>query len=258
VFYSLSKILDILLSPLTWAILLCLFVTRRSKRPWRGPRKWPALAAALVLYVFSIEPVANALAASLETPDRATARTGVTYDAVVLLGGVVDDRATSTHRQPAYNDNVERLLVTYDLLRSGRARLAVISGGAVDDSRADVVEARVLARQLTDWGIPEERVVIEDKARNTRENAVEVASIARARGWTRMVVVTSAMHMPRALDCFRAVNLEVDALPVDYRSHDTRRFASSWLPRATSLAESAGAIRELAGRVIYRVRGYGR
>jgi uncharacterized SAM-binding protein YcdF (DUF218 family) len=259
VFYFFSKILDVLLSPLAWAILLCLYAARRRRHArGRRARRWPALTAALVLYVFSIEPVANALTASLETPDTNTARDGVTYDAVALLGGVVDDRATFTHRQPSYNENIERLLVTFDLLRTGRAKVAVVSGGPVDGSRAEVVEAHVLGKQLVDWGIAPDRIVIEDQARNTRENAVYVAKIAREHGWSAIVVVTSAFHVPRALDCFRAVSLRVDALPVDYKSYDVRRFSSSWLPRAAFLGDSTRAIREIAGRAIYRAQGYGR
>jgi uncharacterized SAM-binding protein YcdF (DUF218 family) len=257
VFYVLSKLLDIFLSPLTWAILLCLYGLRRTRVRRRAAR-WPVLSGLLVLYVFSIEPVANALVASLETPDTTTVRDGAIYDAVVLLGGIVDDRATWSHRQPAYNDNIERLLTTYDFVRTGRAKVAVISGGAVDASRADVVEARVLGKQLVDWGIASDRVIVEDQARNTRENAVEVGKLARRFGWSRILVVTSAMHMPRALDCFRAVSLDVDAMPVDYRSFDPHRYATTWLPRATFLAESAAAVREIAGRAIYRLQGYGR
>ena len=255
-FYVLSKILDVLLSPLAWAMALCLYSVPR-KKPRKGQR-WTALAAVVVLYVFSIEPVANALARALEAPPAKTAKDDVVYDAVVLLGGVVDDRATTTYGPPEYNDNVERLLVTYDLLREGRAKVAIISGGAVDSTRMDAVEANVLGKQLALWGIAEDRIILEDKAKNTRENAVFTAEIARARGLARLVVVTSAMHMPRALDCFRAVDLPVDALPVDYRSYDSHRFASSWLPRPGFLAQSNAVLREIFGRYIYRVQGYGK
>ncbi len=255
-FYVLSKILDILLSPLAWAILLCLYAVPK-KKPRRG-QKWAALAAASILYVFSIEPTANALARALETPSTQTAKPDVVYDAVVLLGGVVDDRATATFGAPQYNEGVERMLVTFDLLRAGRAKQVVVSSGALDASRADVVEARVIAKQLSDWGIAADRVVVEDQARNTRENAVYVAKIARDRGMTRLLVVTSAMHMPRALDCFRAVGLDVDAEPVDYRSFDSGRFSSTWLPRAGLLTQSSSVLREVFGRYVYRLQGYGK
>ena len=255
-FYVLSKILDILLSPLAWAMILCLYAVPR-KKPRRGQR-WAALAAFGVLYVFSIEPTANALARALETPSTATAKPDVTYDAIVLLGGLIDDRATATFGSTQYNEDVERLLVTFEWLRTGRAKSVIISSGAYDSSRAEVVEARVLAKELEGWGIASDRIVVEDQARNTRENAVYSAKIARDRGLSRLLVVTSAMHMPRALDCFRAVGLEVDALPVDYRSFDTGRFSASWLPRPGYLAQSSSVLREVFGRYVYRLQGYGK
>ncbi len=64
--------------------------------------------------------------------------------------------------------------------------------------------------------------------------------------------------MERALGCFKAVGLEVDALPVDQRGYDPARFSGScqsWLPRVGNLAQSAHVLHE-AARVIYRVRGY--
>ncbi len=255
-FFVLSKLLDVLLSPLAWALALCLWAIPR-KTPRRGQR-WAAPAAALVLYVFSIEPTANALSRALETEVTSSAKADVTYDAVVLLGGLVDDRATATFGPPQYNEDVERMLVTFDLLRGGRARTAIVSSGAYDASRAEVVEARVIAKQLEDWGVAHDRVIVEDQAKNTRENAVFVAKLARERGMGRLLVVTSAMHMPRALDCFRAVGLEVDALPVDFRSFDSGRFSTSWLPRAGFLAQSSAVLRERFGRWIYRLRGYGK
>ena len=77
----------------------------------------------------------------------------------------------------------------------------------------------------------------------------------RARGFHTVLIVTSAFHMPRAHGCFRAVGLEVDTLPVDFRSF-AAPYRGEWIPRAKHLEESTEAIREWFGRFIYRVRGY--
>ena len=82
---------------------------------------------------------------------------------------------------------------------------------------------------------------------------MESARIVRERGWTRLVLVTSAAHLPRALGCFHAVGLRPDAFPTDYRSSGRTR---SLAPRAGNLSESADALRELWGRVVYRALGY--
>lgn len=185
----------------------------------------------------------------LEHATSSTYDDSVTYDAVILLGGLVDDRAMKTSGQISYNDNVERLIVTHRLVRDGKARVVIVSGVSP--------EADVLAQQLEDWGISNERILLEARARNTHENAVFSQEIARARGFERVLIVTSAFHMPRAAECFAAVGMKVDTLSVDYRSAASIPLGE-WLPRAGSLAVTTTVLREMAGRFIYRMQGYGK
>ncbi len=127
----------------------------------------------------------------------------------------------------------------------------LLSAGGPDPS--EPVEADWGATLWRRLGAPGDRIVLERESRNTRENATESARIVRERGWKSLVLVTSAMHMPRAAATFRKAGLEVDLLPVD------RRYGSkdgSWLPRAESLERSSWALRELAGRLVYRAAGY--
>jgi uncharacterized SAM-binding protein YcdF (DUF218 family) len=251
VFFFLSKILDLLLSPLAWSVILVLVgLTGTSAR-----RRWVGFAGVLVLLVFSLEPVSNGLFGALEKGSRTTYRPGVTYDVVILLGGVTDERAEVTWGQRSFNDNNERLLETYDLLRTGAAKNAILSGG--DIAPTPKVEAQALADQLVAWGIDPSRLVVEPHARNTRENAVLSAAIVREHGWKDVLVVTSAFHMPRAIGCFRAVDLPADALAVDYRSYGAD-YRGELVPRADHLQESNAAIREWFGRRIYALNGYAR
>jgi uncharacterized SAM-binding protein YcdF (DUF218 family) len=254
VFLLLSKTFDLAFAPLTWVlVLLVVGLVRRSSRGWAVGATLGALG---VLYLFSIEPVSNALERTLETPPVRTVRPETTYDAAVLLGGLVDERSTNSFHAPSYNDNNERLVAAYDLLRGGRARTVIVTGGFVDAKDDEGAEASVLARQLEAWGIAKNRILVEPRALNTRENAVETAKIVREKGFNRLVLVTSAFHMKRALGCFRAVGLEPDALPVDFRSYDPALYGSSWTPRAQHLQESTAALREIAGRIVYKLRGY--
>jgi uncharacterized SAM-binding protein YcdF (DUF218 family) len=251
-FFFLSKILDVFFSPLTWGLLLC---SVGLVRKWRWVRWAPALASA-ELVLFSLDPVSNALLMHLEREAPRTARRDVTYDAIILLGGLVDHAPTALHGVPSYNDSVERLLVSYDLLRTGRAKNVIVSGGyAWSGDRVN--EARLLARQLEDWGIARDRIVLEPHALNTRGNAVESSLLVRQHGYRSLVLVTSAYHMPRSLDCFRAVGLKVDALPVDFRASGPGS-PRDWLPRASYLDTSTLVLRETFGRWVYRVWGYGK
>jgi uncharacterized SAM-binding protein YcdF (DUF218 family) len=254
VFFLLSKTIDALLSPFSWSVALIAIGVGWPMSS--GRRRSYAIAGLALLLLFSFEPFANALERALERGATRTYRPDATYDALILLGGLVERTASSG--EPAYNENVERLLVTYELLRTNHARHVILSGGVLDPSVPSLVEADVLAQQLVDWGISRDRIVAERRSRNTHENAVESQRIANENGWRRLLVVTSAFHMPRAVGCFRAVGLAVDTLPVDYRAYDPARFSGSWLPRAMFLDHSTAAVREWCGREIYRLQGYAR
>jgi uncharacterized SAM-binding protein YcdF (DUF218 family) len=255
VFLFLSKLLDLLLAPLTWALLLVV----AGWRVRRGARLSVGLQAVglLVLYVFSTEPVANALQARVEEGVVGTYRPDVEYDVVIVLGGMVDADATERSGLPEYTLAVERILRGYELVREGKARHVLLSAGTLDPRPEALVEADILARQLRMWGVAPERIVTEGRSRNTRENAVESARLIRERGWGKLLLVTSAAHMPRALGTFKAVGLEPDTLPVDVRARQWHlRWSMLWQPRASSLAQSTDALRELFGRVVYRLRGW--
>ena len=254
-FVFLSKLLDLLLAPLTWGLLgVALGGLVRRKRARLG---WGLQASGwLVLYAFSTEPVANLLQRQVEAGAVSTYRPDHVYDAVIVLGGAVDADATERSGLPEYNPAVERILRGYELLRSGRARDVLLTAGTLDTRPGALVEADILARQLELWGIAPERIVREGRSRNTRENAVESERIIRERGWKSMVLVTSAAHMPRALGTFEAVGLHPDTLAVDVRAHGWYPHGSWWQPRASNLSAGTDALRELFGRVVYRLRGW--
>lgn len=259
-FFFLSKILDIFLSPYTWALGLLVAAIpwrARAARRWKRRRAVGVLGLLLLLFASSM-PVSNAIAFDLEHASAPTYREHVTYDVVILLGGVVDEEVTAASGQPAYNDNIERAIMTHRLLRDGKARHVIVSGGTLDPELADYGEAATLGRQLEDWGVSRERIIIEDRAKNTRENAVFSREIVRARGFERVLIVTSAFHMPRAVECFNAVGLPVDTFPVDYRAARSVAGLGAWLPRAQSLSQTSAMVREKFGRWIYRAQGYGK
>jgi uncharacterized SAM-binding protein YcdF (DUF218 family) len=249
VFLALSKTLDLAVAPLTWALLLLLGAAlfhRRPRAPWAL-----GLAAVAVLVLFSLAPVANRIQRFAEAGAARTYREGVIYDAAIVLSGQVDADASRASGETELDASADRVLRGLELWRGGRARHLVLSGGP---SPGEPSEAERLRDSLVRWGVPAAAIVVEPGSRNTRENAIASARIVAAHGFRSLVLVTSAAHAPRALGCFRAVGLSPDLLPVDRRA----AAGGSWLPRAAALAQSTKALRELAGRVAYRVAGYTR
>ncbi len=253
-FVVLSKILDLALSPLSWAGALAAlsFLLRRRPRAVA----WASGGAVAVLLTFSTKPVPNLLARWAESSAQKTMRPEVTYDAAIVLGGCLNNFVTARTGQPEYDEAVDRVLAGFDLVRSGRVRHVLFSAGDINADSKLPREAVLEVQQLERWGIPAEQLVAEPRSRNTHENAEESAKIVRERGWQSLVLITSAAHMKRALECFHAVGLAPDTLPVDYRSDDQPWRLGDLLPRASNLSQSTDVIRELAGRVIYRVMGY--
>jgi uncharacterized SAM-binding protein YcdF (DUF218 family) len=253
VFFVLSKILDLAFAPLSWALAFVMFSVLRTKTSLARRRLLAVLSVGL-LYVFALDPVQNRLVRSLEQPLQSSYREKEAYDAVILLGGLVDARASIASHTVAFNDNVERVLTTFELLRGGRVKHAILSGGDADGS--GVREADVLKTQLVRWGIDADRLIVEGDSKNTRDNAVFSKAIAEARGWRHLVIVTSAFHMARAKGCFNAVGLAVDTLSADFHSYDSATMPVSFLPRASFFNASTWALREYSGRLVYRLRGY--
>jgi uncharacterized SAM-binding protein YcdF (DUF218 family) len=256
-FFLLSKVLDLLFSPYTWGLgLMALALQhRKARRPLGPKRRVLSLVGFGVLLVFSLDPMANRLTRACEGKTVRGDITDKRYDGVILLGGVLEDRAMFSSGQRAYNGNVERLLATYDLLRKDVARVVIVSGSS-PTARPGTVEANVLADQLADWGIARERIVLEDRSLNTRENAVFSMKIANELGLQKLLLVTSASHMVRALGCFRAVGAVLDPYAVDFRSYDPASFPTSFQPRVEYLARSTEMLRELFGRTIYGWKGF--
>jgi uncharacterized SAM-binding protein YcdF (DUF218 family) len=255
VFFILSKILDLAFAPLSWVLVILALVMLRPR--WSALRRGVLLAiAVLALSVLSTEVAANALVQSLEATAVSTYKAeGAPYDAVVLLGGMVETRQSSTLGRPfSFGSSSERLMVTFELLRENRAKFVILSGGTGDS--IGETDAGISRKQLEKWGIAPDRILLEDKARNTYENAVFTRELARTKGLTKLVIVTSAFHMPRAHGCFNAAGLAVDTFPADYRSFDASKFSASLQPRSDDFDTSTWAIREWSGRFIYRVRGY--
>lgn len=140
--------------------------------------------------------------------------TGDRTDAVVVLGAAVIAPGVAG---PALIRRIDHGIATF---RKAAAAHLVLSGGIVvhPPSEAEVMRHRAVAR-----GVPEAAIVIEDRARNTFENALFTGRIMRERGWEHIIVVTDAWHLDRALYAFRRLGLVASGAAVP-RSPDI----SSW------------------------------
>ncbi len=152
-------------------------------------------------------------------------------DAVVVLGAAVTEAGVAG---PALH---RRLTHGVSVWKQRDAAYLLVSGGV---GRPPPAEAEVMRALAIEMGIPPERIVVEDRAVNTFENAVYCGRIFHDRGWRRLVVVTDRFHLPRALFVFRRLGLPVGGDPVPGRYGLSRlAWTRAYLQEFRSLLHSA-------------------
>ncbi|MBO2012826.1 YdcF family protein [Hymenobacter negativus] len=252
-FFLLSKLLLVLFSPGAW--LLVLLIAALVARPlgrWR--RRW-LWAAAIVLFLGGNNGLVNLALRAWELPAVPLA-TVAPANAAVLLTGITADNAP--HDRVYLSNGADRFTNALWLYRAKRVRRIIISGGTGSTDPRTVTEAAELATLLRLSGVPQRDLLLEERSRNTRENALYTkALLAQHPDIKTLVLVTSAFHERRALACFAKVGLHPAAFPADFRNTGLNGGLSFWLvPDVDALNRWSILLHEMAGYVIYRVMGY--
>ena len=110
-------------------------------------------------------------------------------------------------------------------------------------------------RQLEDLGVAPDRIIAEDRSRNTIENAVFSRRLADPKPGQRWLLVTSAYHMPRSVAAFRAAGFPVEPYPVDWRTRGLIDALRPFSSLGEGLRRTDTAVREWVGLVAYRLAG---
>lgn len=205
---------------------------------WRRTGVFLAALALLWTVTWSIPVVSDGLRMPLESRYARLAATALQpADAIVVLGG---GRHYGWLEQPQvdpYKLESSRLAGGARAWLAGRAPYIVLSGGS---------EVPRMQHAIGRLGIPARALIPETRSRNTEENALCTAQIARVRGFERVIVTTSALHMPRAMLHFRMAGLDAVAMPVPEKAH-RRSWRERWLPSRTALRRSSRAFKEYLG-----------
>lgn len=246
----LNKLLPIFCLPLGWTVLLLLFAL------WRR-RWWPVVVGVLTLVVASMPAVGNRLLGSLESPfpPQRIAEAGPA-DAIVVLGGIFGGPRLPEGYVPNLAESAERLEAGILLQQAHRAEWLVFTGGRIPWQNRVVVEGEDARAVALARGVPAAKILVTREVGNTWDEARAVADLARERGWKKIILVTTAWHLPRATRLFRAARVEFAPFPVDYRV-DPAHPASvlDFLPRADGLAATETALREYYGAAFYALTG---
>jgi len=175
-------------------------------------------------------------------------------EAIVVLGGHTAGGRLNWFEPYDRQTAVTRTDSAALLYQADRAPLILLSGAALDGWQS---EAESMANKLMKEGIPPDALVLEEESFNTYENAVYSARILKDRDISRVLLVTSALHMPRAMAVLNKQGLTPIAAPSAPQIvvPDDPDF-SFWLPDQRTFFASRSIIKEYVGILVYWLRGW--
>lgn len=253
-FFILSKIVWFVVSPVNFAILLALAAGLLAFTRLARLARWLGLGSLTALAILAFSPLPRLIMWPLENrfPQRSASAGPVA--GVIVLGGAIGVARGDVVMTSAG----ARMTKTVELARLHSQAKIVFAGGSANlISPVTTTEADGARLLFTGLGLAPERLIFEDKSRNTRENALFTKALVDPKPGERWLLVTSAWHMPRAMGVFRKAGFAVEAFPVDYLTEEKLSDfvrVSGRAPRGLGIADDG--LKEWAGLLAYRLVGY--
>jgi len=242
----LHKILPLLISPIMMVIyLLILGIIIKSKKI--------SSAAILILIFFSLPFVSKKLNYYLEIDYKPILASDIkTADAIVVLGGMLRAIKTKNAYKYEFGDAVDRFISGIDLFKNKKANFIVFSRAQLPWS-VGMPEGEYLKKIAINYGIPAESIILTESVENTDQEAKAIKKLFPDKN-IKIILVTSAYHMNRALNVFNAADLNVIAYPVDFKNNSKNFTLMDLIPSANALSGTSYFVREMISRTYYKVK----
>lgn len=199
-----------------------------------------SLSCGVAVYFLSIEPVKDALLSPLEEKYKKPAN--IQGDVIVVLGGGSYNTGVLT------DDSLKRLLTGFVLQKRLNTPIILSGGSAI----TNLPESEVMKTVLIELGVDKSKIYTDTNSRDTLGNAVFTKKICQANGFKKVILVTSAYHMPRSVLTFKQAGIDVIPYPTDFKM-DKKYNIYSFFPKMNVLQDSTKAIREYIGFLSYYV-----
>ena len=242
----LHKILPLIASPLFLIIFLIILGTIfKSKKI--------TLFGVAILIFCSLPIISNRLTTYLEkdyTLQDASAINNA--DAIVVLSGMIKTIKVNDKLKYEFGGAVDRILSGIDLFKNNKASLLILTKGQLPWSLG-MPEGEYLKEFAIKFGVPEESILLTDNVQNTDQEAKSVKKLLNSND-VKVILVTSAFHMPRAKKVFEASNIKVIPYAVDFISSHRKLTFMSFIPSAGALSSTSFFVREMIGRLYYNLK----
>ena len=237
-----NKILPIIISPLGLIIIFLSYGIFKKKI------LSPSIAL-MLLILLSLPIVSGKLIEILEqnyTP--VSPNTIETADAIVVLSGMVRPIKEDNRIRYEFSDAVDRIIGGMNLLKLNKAQKIILTKGKLPWS-IGLSEGEYLADFVKSHGINPDKILLTDVVQNTNDEAKAISKMLPQN--SKIILVTSAFHMPRAITVFQNQNLNVIPFAVDFRKSEKKLDILDFLPQSNAFNESNLYFREMIGRAFY-------
>ncbi len=250
-FFILSKLLQFLIAPLTWVMILLLvrLLVRSSIL-----KKRLFVAAIVLLLIFSNKKLVS-VATNAYQPKPVVLAAGTNYSCGILLGGM---GSYDEMGKGYFNENADRFIQAAKLYHQKLVSKILITGGSSSLSELKLYnEATFIRSELINVGVLPADIIVEGRARNTHENAVySLQLLDSLKLHPPYILITSATHMPRSKKVFENAGMKhFIVYPTSYTLFNGSFFELYILPSAAALNQWNKLFKEWFGMLAYRVTG---
>lgn len=249
-FFILSKILYFIITPIVW-FFVALVWAYKTKNPVK--RKKIIGISIVLVYLFSNSFIVDECIRAYEIQTKHIDSIQQTYDYGIVLGGF--NTYDAKFDRINFNKASDRLWQTLLLYKQGKIKHILITGGEGKLISEGYTESETTRDFLLKIGIPAHDIIIENASKNTYENAIYTASILRES--STCILITSAIHMPRAHATFTKAGIICDTFSTD-RLSGKRKFAIDhcFIPNMQAIENWRILLREITGYIAYRILCY--
>lgn len=255
-FFNFAKIVWFLVQPSSLVVIILLLGVALLWTRFAAWGRRLTLTGALLLLVMGLSPLGNILIIPLEERFARPALAEIgTPTGLIVLGGAQDTLVAGARGVLAINEAGERMLEAVVLARAFPKAKLVFTGGSGRLFYKSETEAAGAAALFRAVGIDEARLLLEDQARDTYENARYTRDLVKPKQGELWLLVTSAAHMPRAVGSFRKAGFKIVPWPVDYRTRGPIDNARFFDKPSEGLRRMDAALREWVGLAVYFFTG---
>ncbi len=249
-FFYLSKVLSFLISPISWIVIFVLIAifTKDARR-----KKRSLITAAVLILFFTNTFILDEFVRAWEISVVKYGEEKHHDIGIVLGGGVTYDKQKG---RVGYGHNMQRYTDAIDLYKRGIIKKILVSSGS-GSMVYDWKEADWIKKMYVQFGVAEEDVWVENRSRNTAENAQFTKQFLDSLQWQGSAyLITSASHMRRSMACFNKAGIKADPYCTNKMTGPRVFYPDHlFLPNAFALVKWDALIHEWIGCVAYKVTG---